>query len=114
MAYNGNMLIPNVVRIGPLVGCWKGHMDTWAVSVKMRDLRCGACFQADVSADVAYVMAPKEEPELLVMKKACSVSVDVFKKYLKDQIMEIIDSDKVSIFQSSHFHLLVEHHVFYP
>jgi hypothetical protein len=43
-------------------------------------------------------MAPKEEPELLTMKKACVVSVDVFNKYLKDQIMEIIDSDKVSIF----------------
>jgi hypothetical protein len=52
----------------------------------------------DVSADIAYVMAPKEEPELLIMKKACVVSVDVFNKYLKDQIMEIIDSDKVSIF----------------
>lgn len=62
----------------------------------------------DVSADVAYVMAPKEEPELLIMKKACFVSVDVFNKYLKDQIMEIIDSDKVSIFHSSHFLLLVE------
>jgi hypothetical protein len=51
----------------------------------------------DVSADVAYVMAPKEEPELLIMKKACFVSVEVFNKYLKDQIMEIIDSDKVSM-----------------
>lgn len=55
-------------------------------------------FQVDVSADIAYVMAPKEEPELLIMKKACFVSVDVFNKYLKDQIMEIIDSDKVSRF----------------
>jgi hypothetical protein len=52
----------------------------------------------DVSADIAYVMAPKEEPELLIVKKACFVSVDVFNKYLKDQIMEIIDSDKVSTF----------------
>ena len=51
-----------------------------------------------MSADIAYVMAPKEEPELLIMKKACFVSVDVFNKYLKDQIMEIIDSDKVSRF----------------
>lgn len=51
-----------------------------------------------MSADIAYVMAPKEEPELLIMKKACFVSVDVFNKYLKDQIMEIIDSDKVRIF----------------
>lgn len=39
-------------------------------------------------------MAPKEEVEILTVKKACLVSVDVFTKYLKDQIMEIIDSDK--------------------
>lgn len=40
-------------------------------------------------------MCPKEESEILTIKKACLVSVDVFTKYLKDQIMEIIDSDKV-------------------
>jgi hypothetical protein len=67
-------------------------------------------FQVDVSADIAYVMAPKEEPELLIMKKACIVSVDVFNKYLKDQIMEIIDSDKVSRFSLSFLsHLQISH-----
>lgn len=40
-------------------------------------------------------MCPKEDSEILTIKKACLVSVDVFNKYLKDQIMEIIDSDKV-------------------
>ncbi|KAG8036126.1 hypothetical protein G9C98_004706 [Cotesia typhae] len=39
-------------------------------------------------------MCPKEDVEILTIKKACVVSVDVFTKYLKDQIMEIIDSDK--------------------
>ncbi|XP_071446313.1 FACT complex subunit spt16 isoform X2 [Hetaerina americana] len=48
----------------------------------------------DVSASFAYLMAPKEDSELSTVKKACLVSVDVFNKYLKDQIMEIIDSDK--------------------
>lgn len=43
-------------------------------------------------------MSPKEESEIIIIKKACLVSVDVFTKYLKDQIMEIIDSDKVRIF----------------
>ena len=28
------------------------------------------------------------------MKKSCQTSVDVFSKYLKEQIMDIIDSDK--------------------
>jgi nucleosome binding factor SPN SPT16 subunit len=64
-------------------------MDAWRAALKKEHFET-----ADVSADIAYVMAPKEEPELLIMKKACFVSVDVFNKYLKDQIMEIIDSDK--------------------
>lgn len=48
----------------------------------------------DVSAAVAYFMAPKEDNEIIIIKKACMVTVDVFTKYLKDQIMEIIDSEK--------------------
>ncbi|KAJ2952572.1 hypothetical protein O0L34_g6895 [Tuta absoluta] len=48
----------------------------------------------DVSSPMAQLMAPKEDPEVITIKKACLVTVDVFTKYLKDQIMEIIDSDK--------------------
>lgn len=51
--------------------------------------------QVDISAAVAYVMAPKEEQEVALTKKACQVTVDVYAKYLRDQIMEIIDADKV-------------------
>ena len=43
-------------------------------------------------------MSPKEDSEILTIKKACLISVDVFTKYLKDQIMEIIDSDKVNFY----------------
>lgn len=49
----------------------------------------------DISSSVAVLMAPKEDSEVITIKKACLVTVDVFTKYLKDQIMEIIDSDKV-------------------
>lgn len=52
-----------------------------------------------MSAAAAYVMCPKEDSEIITIKKACLISVDVFTKYLKDQIMEIIDSDKVYFFQ---------------
>jgi len=45
-------------------------------------------------------MSPKEDSEILTIKKACLISVDVFTKYLKDQIMEIIDSDKVNPFSN--------------
>ncbi|CAB3251883.1 unnamed protein product [Arctia plantaginis] len=48
----------------------------------------------DISSAIALLMAPKEDSEIITVKKACLVTVDVFTKYLKDQIMEIIDSDK--------------------
>ncbi|XP_033331840.1 SPT16 homolog, facilitates chromatin remodeling subunit dre4 isoform X1 [Megalopta genalis] len=64
-------------------------MDAWRAALKSESFDT-----VDVSAAAAYVMCPKEDAEILTIKKACLVSVDVFTKYLKDQIMEIIDSDK--------------------
>nr|XP_022905193.1 FACT complex subunit spt16-like [Onthophagus taurus] len=64
-------------------------MDSWRAALKKEEFNV-----VDVSSAVAYVMCPKEETEIVTIKKACNVSVDVFTKYLKDQIMEIIDSDK--------------------
>lgn len=49
-----------------------------------------------MSAAVAYIMAPKDDSELLLMKKSAQITTDIYAKYLKDQIMEIIDADKVS------------------
>ena len=43
---------------------------------------------------MAYIMAPKEESEISLVKKACQTTIDVFSKYLKEQIMDIIDGDK--------------------
>lgn len=48
----------------------------------------------DISTPLAYIMSTKEDSELSTVKKASQISVDLFNKYLKDQIMEIIDSDK--------------------
>ncbi|KAK1121312.1 splicing associated factor Dre4 [Melipona bicolor] len=64
-------------------------MDAWRATLKSESFDT-----VDVSAAAAYVMCPKEDAEIHTIKKACLVSVDVFTKYLKDQIMEIIDSDK--------------------
>lgn len=50
--------------------------------------------QMDVSAPIALVMAIKEDPELHTMKRASQVTLDVFTKYLRDQIMDIVDADK--------------------
>lgn len=51
--------------------------------------------QIDISASFGFIMAPKEEPELNTIKKACQATQDLFKKFLRDQIMEIIDAEKV-------------------
>ena len=54
--------------------------------------------KTDISASLAYIMSAREESEINTIKKACQVSVDVFSKYLKEQIMDIIDNDKVLVF----------------
>ncbi|CAG7817942.1 unnamed protein product [Allacma fusca] len=48
----------------------------------------------DISALIGGLLAVKEEAEIHVMKRACQVSVDVFTKFLRDQIMDIVDSDR--------------------
>jgi len=50
----------------------------------------------DISTIIAYLMCPKDESEINNIRKASLVSMDIFNKYLKDEIMDIIDSDRVS------------------
>lgn len=64
-------------------------MDSWRAALNKENFST-----VDISSAVAYLMAPKEDSEVITIKKACMVTMDVFTKYLKDQIMEIIDSDK--------------------
>ncbi|CAL1278690.1 unnamed protein product [Larinioides sclopetarius] len=64
-------------------------LDSWRAALSKENFD-----SVDVSATIAYLMAPKEDIEVSIVKKACQVTVDVYSKYLKDQIMEIIDSDK--------------------
>jgi hypothetical protein len=42
-------------------------------------------------------MAPKEEAEVTIIKKACQATQDLFKNFLREQIMEIIDTEKVKL-----------------
>ncbi|XP_053625749.1 FACT complex subunit spt16 isoform X3 [Plodia interpunctella] len=63
--------------------------ESWKTAMKTEKFE-----NVDISSSIALLMAPKEDPEVITVKKACLVTVDVFTKYLKDQIMEIIDSDK--------------------
>jgi len=49
----------------------------------------------DVSAPMAYVMAAKDDAELITVKKACQATMDLFSKFLKEQLMDLIDKDRV-------------------
>lgn len=51
--------------------------------------------QKDVSAGLAYVMAPKDDLEMPIIKKACQSTCDIYNKYLKQQIIDAIDAEKV-------------------
>lgn len=50
--------------------------------------------KVDVSAAVAYTMAAKEEVELQLMRKAAAVTSEVFSKFFKERVMEIVDADE--------------------
>jgi len=66
-----------------------GFMDLWRDAIK------GESFsELDFSSTFGYLMAPKEESEISIVKKAAGLSSDLFSKYLKEQIMDIIDGDK--------------------
>ncbi|XP_071546474.1 FACT complex subunit spt16-like [Panulirus ornatus] len=64
-------------------------IDAWRKAVKEGNFE-----QLDMSSHMAVVMSAKEESEINTIKKACYATVDVFSKYLKEQIMDIIDRDR--------------------
>lgn len=51
--------------------------------------------QVDISAVVAYTIAVKEDGELALMRKAAAITSEVFTKFLKERVMEIVDADEV-------------------
>lgn len=64
-------------------------IDAWRKAIKE-----AAFEQMDMSPNMALVMSSREDSEISTVKKACNATVDVFSKYLKEQIMDIIDRDK--------------------
>ncbi|XP_072271276.1 FACT complex subunit SPT16 [Pyxicephalus adspersus] len=50
--------------------------------------------KADISAVLAYTIAVKEDGELNLMKKASLITSDVFNKFFKERVMEIVDADE--------------------
>jgi len=64
-------------------------MDAWKTEFDK-----GGFETVDISSAIGYILSIKAENEITLMKKASLSSVEMFTKYLKEQIMEIIDSDK--------------------
>uniref|UniRef100_A0A8C9W0X6 FACT complex subunit n=1 Tax=Scleropages formosus TaxID=113540 RepID=A0A8C9W0X6_SCLFO len=50
--------------------------------------------KVDISAVVAYTMAVKEDIELALMRKAAGITTEVFTKFFKERVMEIVDADE--------------------
>ncbi|CAB4004583.1 Hypothetical predicted protein, partial [Paramuricea clavata] len=64
-------------------------IDSWNDNFKKNSFR-----KVDISAHVAYAMASKEDSEVNHIKKASLVSSDIFSKFFKGHIMEIVDQEK--------------------
>lgn len=45
---------------------------------------------------MAYTIAVKEDGELNLMKKAANITSEVFNKFFKERVMEIVDADEVN------------------
>ena len=50
--------------------------------------------KVDISSTMALVMAPKDEAEIEIIKKASSLTCEVYHKYLREEITNIIDDEK--------------------
>ncbi|KAJ8377321.1 hypothetical protein AAFF_G00261700 [Aldrovandia affinis] len=65
------------------------YMKSWNDMITAEGLE-----RVDVSAVVAYTMAVKEDGELALMRKAAAVTSEVFSKFFKERVMEIVDADE--------------------
>uniref|UniRef100_A0A667WMJ2 FACT complex subunit n=1 Tax=Myripristis murdjan TaxID=586833 RepID=A0A667WMJ2_9TELE len=65
------------------------YMKSWNDTITAEGLE-----KVDISAVVAYTMAVKEDGELALMKKAAAVTSEVYSKFFKERVMEIVDADE--------------------
>ena len=86
-----------------LRGCPPGHDVYFVLLMHMEPAQVNSYFvyffmhliQLDISSSMAYLMAPKDDSEIATIKKACQATSDLFNKFLKEQLMDLIDKDKV-------------------
>ncbi|KAJ8336586.1 hypothetical protein SKAU_G00378060 [Synaphobranchus kaupii] len=65
------------------------YMKSWNDMITAEGLE-----RVDISAVVAYTMAVKEDGELALMRKAAGITSEVFSKFFKERVMEIVDADE--------------------
>uniref|UniRef100_A0A3Q3J6N8 FACT complex subunit n=1 Tax=Monopterus albus TaxID=43700 RepID=A0A3Q3J6N8_MONAL len=65
------------------------YMKSWNDTLTAEGLE-----KVDISAVVAYTMAVKEDGELGLMKKAAAITSEVYSKFFKERVMEIVDADE--------------------
>ncbi|XP_064201607.1 FACT complex subunit SPT16 [Anguilla rostrata] len=65
------------------------YMKSWNDMITAEGLQ-----RVDISAVVAYTMAVKEDGELALMRKAAGITSEVFSKFFKERVMEIVDADE--------------------
>ncbi|XP_069044806.1 FACT complex subunit SPT16 [Lepisosteus oculatus] len=65
------------------------YMKSWSDTLAAEGLE-----KVDISAAVAYTVAVKEDGELALMRKAAAVTSEVFTKFFKERVMEIVDADE--------------------
>ena len=51
--------------------------------------------QVDVSSEFAYMMSVKGDNEKALIKRACQATCDLYSKYVKRELINMIDDDKV-------------------
>lgn len=51
--------------------------------------------QVDISSSIGYLLAVKDTEELGLIRKACEITGKLYSKHLKDQIINIVDSERV-------------------
>ena len=51
----------------------------------------------DISSSLASLMSVKDESEVNMMKRAASITLEIYSKVFKENIKDIIDADKVRI-----------------
>ncbi|XP_061109430.1 FACT complex subunit SPT16 [Conger conger] len=65
------------------------YMKSWNDTLTAEGLE-----RVDISAVVAYTMAVKEDGELALMRKAAGITSEVFTKFFKERVMEIVDAEE--------------------